>query len=171
MIIESIDYLDRPADEVYPLVRDHLTELLPYLPDVESIEQKSYVRESDDRVRVVNIWKAKAKVPSFVAKMIPPDLFVWTDRALWKSEDYSVDYELEGFCYRVTGTNTFGPKDGGTELRISGTVEIYPEKLKIPKLLWKKAYPMIEGSIKNAVQPNLTSLARGLRAYFEAQKE
>ena len=44
MYIESEDRLDQPADKIYPLVRDDLPKLLPYLPDVDTIEQISHER-------------------------------------------------------------------------------------------------------------------------------
>ncbi|GMV38435.1 MAG: hypothetical protein AMXMBFR64_01510 [Myxococcales bacterium] len=169
MYIESEDHLDRSADEVYPLVRDEMPRLLPYMPDVEALEQLSYERESETRVRIVNRWQAKASVPSLVEKFLPKDMFTWIDRAYWKDDEYCVDYVLEGFGYTAKGTNYFTPDGGGTKLRVTAEITIDPSKFKIPKLLFNKAFPMIEGSVRKAVQPNLTALARGLRDYFAAQ--
>lgn len=166
MYIESEDRLDQPANIIYPLVRDELPKLLPYLPDVKKIEVISRERESDTRLRVVNRWYAKAVVPGMVAKFLPEDIFTWTDRALWRDDENCVDYHLEGFGYDVHGTNYFTADRGGTLIRVTGTVTIHPEKFKIPKLLFNKAFPMIEGTVKSAIQPNLTALARGLRSYF-----
>lgn len=166
MFIESEDRIDQPADVIYPLVRDELPKLLPYLPDVEEIEQVSSERESDTRLRVVNKWRAKAKVPGMVAKFLPDDVFAWTDRALWKDDENCVDYQLEGFGYDVVGTNYFTPDNGGTVIKVTATVTIHPEKFKVPKLLFNKVFPVIEGTVKKAVQPNLTALARGLKTYF-----
>ena len=171
MYIESEDRLDRSATEVYPLVRDEMPKLLPYMPDVEELEQLTYERESDTRVRIVNRWRAKASVPAMVAKFLPKDMFVWLDRATWKDDEFCVDYKLEGFGYEATGTNYFTPDGDGTKLRVTAEITIDPSKFKIPKLLFNKAFPMIEGSVKKAVQPNLTALARGLREYFAAQEQ
>jgi hypothetical protein len=171
MYIESEDRLDRSADEVYPLVRDRMPELLPYMPDVEALEQLSYERENDTRVRILNKWSAKGQVPSLIAKFLPKDMFTWLDHAYWKDDEYCVDYRLEGFGYEATGTNYFTPDNGGTKLRVTATITIDPAKFKIPKMLFNKAFPMIEGSVKKAVQPNLTALARGLRDYFAAQEQ
>ena len=38
MRIEKEEFLLHSADEVYPLVRERLHELLPHLPGIESIE-------------------------------------------------------------------------------------------------------------------------------------
>ena len=169
MHIESEDFLDRSADEIYPLVRDELPKLLPHLPDVETIEQISYERESETRVRIVNRWRAKAKIPGAAAKFIPKEIMNWTDYATWKDDEYRVDYRLEGFGYEVTGTNYFKPENGGTRIRVTADVTIHPEKFKVPRFLFNKVFPLIEGVVKKAVQPNLTALARGLRAYYASQ--
>lgn len=166
MFIESEDKLDRPADQVYPLVRDELPRLLPYLPDVEKITELSRERESETRLKVVNEWTAKAKVPGMVAKFLPPDVFTWKDYATWKDDENIVEYRLEGFGYEVEGKNFFTADGDGTVIKVTATVTIHPEKFKIPKLIFKKAFPVLEGTIKKAVQPNLTALARGLRSYF-----
>ncbi len=170
MYIESEDYLDRSADEVYPLVRDELPKLLPYLPDVESLEQLSYERVSDTRVKIVNRWRAKAKIPRAAAKFLPPDILAWTDYAEWKDDDYSVDYRLEGFGYDVEGANSFRPENGGTRLRVTAKITIHPEKFKIPRFLFNSVFPLVEGVVKKAIQPNLTSLARGLKGYYADQE-
>ena len=169
MYIESEDRVDRPASEVYPLVRDHLTRLLPYLPDVEEVTELERERESEVRVRVVNRWTAKATIPSLIAKFMPAELLTWTDRAQWKDDEHLVEYRLEGFGYEVDGTNHFTPDGDGTLLKVTATVSIDPKKFKIPRFLFKKAFPLLEGTIRKAIQPNLTSLARGLTAYFADQ--
>jgi len=169
MHIESEDRLDRPVSDVYPLVRDRLPELLPYLPDVEQIVESSRERTSETRVSVINQWKAKPKVPGMVAKFVPPEVFGWKDTALWKDDETTVEYRLEGFGYEVDGTTEFVPDGEGTTIRVTATVTIHPETFKIPRLVFKKVFPLLEGTIKKAVQPNLTALARGLRAYFADQ--
>ncbi|MEE8410712.1 MAG: SRPBCC family protein [Myxococcota bacterium] len=166
MYIENEDRIDHPLDLVYPLVRDDLPKLLPYLPDVEELVQISYERTSETRVTIVNEWRAKAAVPKMVAKFLPPDVFRWTDSALWKDVEHRVEYRLEGFGYEVDGNNSFTADGDGTVLKITATVTIHPEKFKIPRLLFKKVFPAVEGAVKRAVQPNLTALARGLQSYF-----
>lgn len=169
MHIESSDYVDHPASEVYPLVRDRLPELLPFLPDVETIEQLTYDRRSDTRVHIVNRWRARSKIPSAAQRFVPADVLVWTDTADWEDEHFHVRYHLEGFGYEVTGINSFGPEGTGTRLKVTADVVIHPERFKVPKMLFNRVFPKIEGVVRSAVQPNLTALARGLRDYYAAQ--
>lgn len=166
MYLESDDIVNHPADEVYPLVRDQLPKLLPYLPDIEEVTEVSRDRESDTRVRVVNRWRARAAVPKMLAKFLPADLFTWTDRALWKDDEQCVEYVLEGFGYEVAGTNYFTSEGDSTRIRVTATLTVHHEKFKIPKIIFKKGMTLLEGTIRSALAPNLTALSRGLKAYF-----
>lgn len=166
MHIESTDRVARPASEVFPLVRDRLPELLPYLPDVERIERLSYQEQPGNRVAIVNRWTASTKPPAAVARFLPPDLLVWTDTATWRADDWEVDYRLEGFGYEVVGVNRFAPDGDGTLVKIQADITLHPDRFKIPKLVFNKVFPHIEGLVKDAVRPNLTALARGLQAYY-----
>ncbi len=169
MHIESRDFVDHPASEVYPLVRDHLVDLLPYLPDVEAISVVSYQRTSDTRVQIVNRWRAKSAIPAVVEKFVGKDVLQWTDTAEWQDDTWRVVYRLVGFGYEVTGVNTFAPEGKGTRLHVSADVVIHPEAFRIPRLVFNSVFPKVEGLVRAAVQPNLTALARGLQAYYRAR--
>jgi hypothetical protein len=36
----------------------------------------------------------------------------------------------------------------------------------VPRLLFGTVFPAVEGAVRRAIEPNLTALASGLRAYF-----
>lgn len=169
MHIESEDTLSHDPDEVYALVRDEMPKLLPYMPDVESLVQDSYARESDTRVRIVNTWTAKQKIPSAAQRFLPKDILTWKDKALWKDDERLVEYRLEGFGYEVDGTTRFEAVPGGTRIKVAATFTIHPEKFKIPRMVFKRVFPHVEGVVKKGIQPNLTALAKGLKEYYAAQ--
>jgi hypothetical protein len=170
MHIENEDFLDQPADLVYPLVRDEMTRLLPFLPNVEAVTQLTYERTSPTRVDILNEWRAKATLPAIAAKFLPPDIFVWKDYAHWKDDEHLVDYRLEGFGYTAIGTNSFKPDGSGTRIRVSADITIDPARFKIPKLVFSKVFPLVEDTLKKALAPNMTALSRALKDYFAAQK-
>lgn len=176
MFLESEEIVHQPADIIYPLVRDEMHKILPYLPDIANITEISREEVGENQTRIVNHWFAKEKVPSFVKKFIKPEMFSWKDMALWRHEDYCVDFELESFMgndiYDAKGTNYFQPAgEGITKIRVTCEVIIYPNKIPgIPRLLARKVLPAIEGLIRRTLEPNLTSLGKGLNAYFAAQK-
>ena len=175
MLLQSEDIIDQPADIVYPLVRDEMHKIIPYLPNIESIKMISREDLDGNRVKIVNHWMAKAQIPSMLKKFARPELFSWKDYAVWRDDDYCVDFELESFLandlYDAKGTNYFGPAgEGKTKLRVTCELIIHPNKIPgVPTFLAKKVLPSIESLLRSTMEPNLTSLGKGLTEYFKAQ--
>ena len=150
MDLKITETINRPTNDVYELVRDNLDRLVPYLPNVEKIDVKKHAPTGDDKVEVINHWYGKADIPGMLKKFLSPEIFSWKDVASWNNEEKAVEYRLESFLandlFDAKGKNFFIDKgDGTTELKITCTVKIYPEKVPgIPRLLAKKVTPMIE---------------------------
>lgn len=172
MHLSNKEVIDRPLEEVYKLVRDDLSKLVPHMPNVGRIEVKSR-QENGDKIEVVNHWYAKAEMPSLLKKFINPDIFSWKDVATWDNQAHKVDYRLESFLandlFDAKGTNSFrAVSDKQTELTISCEITIYPEKVPgVPKLLARQVTPAIEGLIEKILGPNMTALGKGLNQYFQ----
>src|ERR1700719_3288075 len=81
MKIKSISMLKYQRDDVWATVRDRLAEIVPLIDDIESITMQSREEGRDGVVRLVNIWKAKPKLPAIAAEYLKPDMLAWTDRA------------------------------------------------------------------------------------------
>ena len=170
MYLESRDLIPQPIDVVYPLIRDHLDVLVPYLPSVKRIEEISRA-PGDAGLEVVNHWYAVADVPGPVKKVIKPEMFSWKDFATWKDDQRCVDYRLESFLakdlYDARGTNYFTAAGDQTELRVTCTVEIHADRIPgVPNFVLKKTLPLIETVIRQLLEPNLRSVGKGLTAYF-----
>lgn len=176
MELKSTSIVNRPLEEVYKLVRDDLTKLVPHLPNVDKIVQAER-QPNDQGPKIVNHWYAKAEVPALVKKFVNPNLFSWKDFAQWDDSQYLVNYELESFLgnelFDASGTNSFKAIDENkTELTISCSLTIYPEKVPgVPRLLAKKVTPALESVIEKLLGPNLTSLGEGLNRYFDSLKD
>jgi hypothetical protein len=172
MLLQNEDVIHQPAEIVYPLVRDHMVKLIPYLPNIDRIEVLKHERLDEKRVEVVNNWFAKAEVPALVKKFVKPELFSWKDFAMWKDDEFCVDYRLESFMgndiYDARGTNYFVPEGTDkTRIRVTCNITIYPDKIPgVPRILAKQVLPTIEGMIRKILEPNLTSLGQGLTRYF-----
>ncbi len=176
MYIESSDIVEHSADEVYVLVRDEMDKIVPFLPNVDTIELVE--REETERgPKILRNWRAKIEIPSLVKKFVSPDIAKWADHAWWNDADYSVDYELKGAwlpgLYTCKGTNSFRPGgEGKTEVKVTVNLEIHGDQIPgIPRFLSSRAVPAIEGLIQRLMKPNLTSLATGLKHYFAAQEK
>ena len=74
MIIESKNIVHQPIDVVFDLLKNNITDLVPYLPNVDKIEEKSRNKKGN-KEDVVSTWTAKAEMPSILKKIAKPDLF------------------------------------------------------------------------------------------------
>ncbi len=172
MKLENKKIINRSLDDVYELVRDNLEKLVPYMPNVDKIKTVS-TKAHEDGVDIVNHWYAKAEVPGLLKKFLNPDLLSWKDYAHWKNQEHLVEYKLESTLgndlFDANGINYF--RDAGenkTELVVTCNVVIYADKVPgIPKIIAKKALPLIEGLIEKILGPNLTALGDGLNEYFK----
>lgn len=171
MKLESVDVIEEKMENIYRIVRDEMTELIPYLPNVSKI-----VLEESNGNRRVNRWFAQTdNIPSILQKFIKPEFFSWIDRAEWDDANYLVRFELESVLgkdlYDAKGTTYFKEVgDGTTELKVTCNVILYPEKIPgVPKLLAKKLKPAIETLLAKILEPNLTSLAKGLQQYYASK--
>lgn len=175
MHVENTEIVPQPAKIIYPMVRDELDKLVPYMANIDRIDQLEYKRTSKTRVEILNHWYAKAEIPRIARSFVKPELFQWKDYALWKDDEFCVDYRIEGFVmknvYELNGTNYFTPKGKDkTEIKVTFDLNIYPERFPgVPKFLARRAKPPIEQMIKRMLTPNMTSLAKGLNAFFEDQ--
>ncbi len=175
MFLESRDIISQPVDVVYPLIRDQLDVLVPYLPSVKRIEEVER-QQRDGVLDVVNHWYTVADVPGPLKKVIKPEMFSWKDYASWNDGERKVDFRLESFLardlYDARGTNYFADAGNGTtELRVTCNVEIHPDRVPgVPKIVLKKTLPVIEKVIRQLLEPNLKSVGKGLTAYYRDQQ-
>ncbi len=172
MILKNKEIIDRPLEEVYNLVRDDLPKIVPYLPNVEKIQVKSK-KKKENKTLVTNHWFAKAEIPSLIKNILKPDFFSWKDKAVWDDEKHQVEYTLESFflndLFKAKGINTFKAKgENKTEFTINCEVELYPEKVPgVPKFLAKKITPIINSLLEKIIGPNLSSLGKGIKKYYQ----
>jgi hypothetical protein len=172
MILKNKEVIDRPLEEVYTLVRDNLPKIVPYLPNVEKIQVKSK-KTKNNQTHITNHWFAKAEMPSLIKNILKPEFFAWKDKAVWDNDEYKVEYDLESFylndLFTAKGVNTFKAKgENKTEFSIVCEIELYPEKVPgIPKFLAKKITPVINSLLEKIIGPNLSSLGKGIKKYYE----
>jgi hypothetical protein len=174
MDFECVDDVGYPLEDVYKLVRDDMTALVPYLKDVEEIR---VVERKDEGtgLRIVNVWRGSmSAAPSVVQKFITPDLVTWTDHAFWPHDKKQAEWRLEprvgGKLFECTGTTSLVPglAEGTCRIQIRSRLNVYPERLPgVPRLLAGTVRGRIEGFIVDLIRPNLQTLSRGVRGYFD----
>lgn len=172
MELKHSDRIDAPAFEVYTLVKDKLPEIAKYLPNVEKIEKLSNKTLGSGKTEIINHWYAQVELPTLVKKFLSKELLSWKDKAVWDDTKMCVSYELESFIannlFEAKGTNYFKAcETGKSELLVTCSVQIHAENIPgVPKLMVRSVLPLIEKVIEKMLQPNLTSLGQGLKAFL-----
>ncbi|HYD48786.1 MAG TPA: DUF2505 family protein [Terriglobales bacterium] len=171
--------VSHPASLVLDLMIHRMHDIVPFLPNVESIELRSKEDLDDGKIRIVRYWQGTAdNLPSALRPFISKDVLGWTDTALWEPAEYKVDWTLStnvaAQLYECSGTNHFepDPKDPEhtTRIRITGNLQVHPDQLPgVPRFLGSRLAPQIEKFVVDMLTPNLTDVAKGLQNYFDAQ--
>lgn len=172
MKLEHTDIIKAPLEKVYQLVKNDLPKIVEYLPNIKEIRVIER-QEKEGRDYVVNQWFAEANIPSLAKKFISEELFSWKDAAYWDDQKHRVDYEIEPFfakgIYEAKGTNLFKDDAGKTQLTLKCEVHIFPDRIPgVPKFIARQIHPILEQTIQKMLEPNLTSLGRGLKEYFRS---
>ncbi|HLK37926.1 MAG TPA: hypothetical protein VKU41_14295 [Polyangiaceae bacterium] len=169
----SVDtHIPYPRAAVFALYRDDMKSLLPYLPNVVSIEVTS--RKDDGPVaQLVNEWRGGGDIPSAVRAVLGEKALAWTDYATWDETAAHCDWRTETHVFkdalRCSGRNRFiekGPRD--TVLEIRGTLEVDATKIRgVPSFLAGRAARAIEDFLTTRIQANLTETAKAVAKYLE----
>jgi hypothetical protein len=163
-----------PRDTVFTAYRDHLPDLLPYLPNVRRVEVKSR-EEKGPIVHLVNEWQGGGEIPAAVRAIIGDSMMGWVDRATWDENTLRCDWRSEtrafGDALKCAGLNEFlddGP--GRTLLQIRGMIEVDAKRLRgIPGFLASKVGRTLEEFLGGRIQTNLVETAKGLTKYLQQQ--
>jgi len=164
-----------PRDVVFTAYRDELADLLPYLPNVRSIEIKSR-KETGAVLEFVNEWRGGGDIPAALRAVLSESVLAWTDYATWRADAMRCDWRTEthAFTDAVTckGSNVFtADGDGATLLEIRGSLEIDAKKIRgVPSLFAGKVGRMAEEFLVAKIQSNLVETAKGLAKYLEERE-
>lgn len=164
-----------PRDLVFRTYRDRLVELLPYLPNVRGIEQKSRDDEGET-VKMLNVWHGGGEIPKAARAFLSDSMLSWNDYATWDEGSWVCSWRIETLAFTeavsCAGTNTFVDDGaGGTRLEIRGTLTIDAKKIKgVPSLVAGKVGKMIEEVLAQKIEPNLVEVSRGVEKFLTAHK-
>lgn len=171
--IDIKDTVAHSRETVFTTFRDQLLELVPHLPDVESIEVEDREQIDESTTKVTNLWKAEPEeVPRLARSFIKPEMLEWTDYATWRQEEWECDWEIEvGFLTDAVdceGTTRYLAKsDGETEVVIQGYLEVDAKQIPgVPRFGAGKIGSAVEKFVVRLITPNLTNINRGLESYL-----
>ncbi len=163
-----------PVDRVLELLRDRLTDLVPYLPTVDSISERERGVEGD-RIRIINDWQGNSRsVPMFAKPFVTKAMTAWHDVAEWDLAARSIKWEFVPNKFRnlytCEGTNYLEEIEGQTRLQINGSLVIHPEHLPMPRRMAKRFAPRIAKWAVGKVRPNLLEIPKAVQAFFDEER-
>lgn len=161
-----------PRDLVFKTYRDRLTDLVAYLPNIRSIENRS--RETSGTVtKLVNVWHGGGDIPAVARAFLSEKMLSWTDHATWDEAAWTCAWQMEAHSLKeaiqASGVNEFRVSDNGCELSIVGDLSIDGKKLPIPRFLASSVGPTVEKFLVALVTPNLMEVAKGVARLLEAE--
>jgi len=162
-------------DLVFTTLRDKLSDLVPYLPNVKKIEVLEK-RKTKDTVYLTNKWYADFSIPKAVQKIIKIEEVTWIDYAKWKEKDYTCEWEIEPVFFKeyvsVNGVNYYYEENNETIIKLTGEINIDVSKHPlVPRLLAGIVNKEITGIVVNGIKPNLVSLIEGVRKFLKSKKK
>ena len=144
MKIEVKDTIDHPVDVVFTKYRDNLEELVEFLPNIEEIKVSSRTDKEGGITELINLWKAKAKLPKIAQKIIKPHMLCWEDHVTWTEKEYRCDWTIIPAVFTDSivckGSDIFRAKgENSTEVCIEGSFELKRE----PDTVFKWTFPIL----------------------------
>jgi len=163
---KSVQIVKVPMDSIWVIIRDHLDQLVPQLPDIQSVTVQHRSEPAEGEIALVNLWQAKANLPAILSSIIKPEALAWTDRATWNITDNICTWQIElhfakdrSRCY---GKTIFEPALGGKGCRItfSGDFEVNAAGLPgVPSLLEGAVAAAAESFVGSLIPTNFRKLA------------
>ena len=176
MEFEYDEVITHPIERAYPVLRDQLPDLGPFLPSVKSVRVLKRQEEGPDKLYLLNDWQGDVSAaPAVARRFISEGMASWKDHARWDNKERIVSWRFEANhfdrlfdCY---GENRFFVVDNQSmRINIKGNLEIHPERVPgVPKLLVRKLKPAITRWIIDLVAPNLAEMPKAVQAFLDQQ--
>ena len=120
---KSIIVVKHPVDRIWQTVRDRLPELVPLVDDIESITVIERKTSEKGKVRLLNQWRSRQRVPVFLQPKLGADAIGWLDRNEWDDRTRSCTWQIEPSVFRdyisCRGTTSYEPAMAGRGTRVT----------------------------------------------------
>jgi hypothetical protein len=171
MLISADSRIPFPRSLVYATYRDKLVELIPYMPNVRSIQVKSR-REEDGLVHSVNEWHGGGEIPVAARAVISEDMLSWTEYNTWNEDKFIVEWQIKTHVYseavHCMGKNRFLTDGDTTIVESRGELIIDPKQIKgVPLFLVRSVVHLVQDFLGKKIEPNLLQMSEGVRQYLE----
>lgn len=172
---EFIEHLPFAPEDVYLVFRDRSRELIPLLPNVDSVTVLSREEYAPGRHRIVNRWQARpTAVPRVLRPFVRPELTSWIDYADWSDAEHCVRWRFEmpqtHDLFTCSGENRIEPEGEHARVRLSGTVTLYPERIPgMPRVLADRIVKPLEHWLLDLMKPNMLAVPGAMRKFLAAR--
>lgn len=175
MEFEAESVIEHPFDAAYRAYRDHLSDLVASVPNIERIEVHAR-EEMSGGIKLHNIWYADARIPRVAQTVISKDLMTWDDFAVWRDSQHVCDWELvphrQPDRFTCTGHHTFerlGPRE--TRILVEGDLEVNLEGVRLlPSAVQGSVQAKIEEWITSLMVKNLLQINEALDEFLRGQE-
>ncbi|MGQ4648910.1 hypothetical protein [Lyngbya aestuarii] len=173
MIISTDLYIPFPRPLVFATYRDKLIELIPYMPNVRSIEVKSRHQEKA-LVNCVNQWYGGGDIPTGLRTLLSKDMLKWTEYNTWNESEFTLVWSIKTHAFteavHCVGKNRFLSNGEGTSIESRGELKINPHKIGgVPQLLKNRVAGVVEDFLNKKIEPNLLQMRDGVQRYLESK--
>jgi hypothetical protein len=171
---KTTEIVKAPLDQVWGAIRDRLDELVPYLDDIASVTVEHRNELPDGVVNLINIWRAKAAIPSILKAVIKPEYLAWTDRAKWLPDKRECRWEIELHFdrerTRCHGTTSFEPAIGGrgTRITFAGEFSMNAKGMSgVPSMLESTVASAVESFVTSLIPRNFRKMTQAAASVLE----
>jgi hypothetical protein len=168
---ESLVVLQRPRQELWIAMRDHLPDFADQIADIRQVRQIDRTERPDGNVHVVNQWHAAQQIPSSFRAIVGGDDVGWIDRAVWDAATWTCSWSIEpsffGDSITCSGQTVFAEAMAGrgTRVTFAGQLDIKPELLASLNNMFPMASGFIESSVTTMIPRNLRAVAEAAAAF------
>ena len=163
-----------PAPDVFALMAERVEELVPFLPNIDSIRTEALEKKDKLRTITTRLWQAlPGHLPRAFRPFLSAEMMSWTDHSTWDASDFSEVWNVTNpgpvDLYTCTGRNTFRPHperpETHTLVHFSGDLELKPEHVKgVPAFLGRRLKPAVEAFIVRLISQNFAEVMAAMRA-------
>lgn len=173
MRMEADAVVSFPRPLVWKTYRDELLALVPYMPNISSVEVKERVEEGPGRTRLLNVWRARSSIPAIAQPWLKPDMLSWDDLAVWDESEWVCRWTTTTHFFRErtrsSGTTRFLDEGGRTRIVLSGDFSLDLDGVPgIPRILGSRIEKGVETFVVSLLAPNVKTVATSLDKHLRA---